>query len=129
MDNYLVKGSKPGYHYQLKGRFVWWPVRVTRGRPWPKEVPILGPTGFHKRRPDGSWSRDSPDKRLIDEWAGGFPFDKQQRVYEAIKQAIKQVTGRGIGGSYKVWMWADKQDAKTLAAVWNLAMRDLGYDV
>lgn len=125
MDNRRTR--KDGRYYQLSGHFMWWPTSVNRGKPWPKEVPVLRPSNFHSKRADGTWLRDSPDKRLMDQWYRGFPHDKVHRVYEAHQQAIKEVTGRGIGGSYKVWMWAYKQEPKTLADVWNLAMRNLGY--
>jgi hypothetical protein len=133
MDNQFVKG-KPGYQHQSGGHFSWWPVRVYSGKPWPKEVPVLNETNFHAAGngvgpwfPPGS-NRLDPDKRSLGEWLQGFPYDdKVTTVYEAIRKAIKEITGRGIGGSYKMWMWEDKQDARTLAQVWNRAMENLGY--
>jgi len=126
MDTQKERRDKTdGSWYQTRGEFSWWSTSVRPSSPWPKEAPILAARNFFGQT---RGSVDGPDRRLFDQWEGGFPYRKSHIVDEAVKKAIKEVTGRGIGGSYKVWMWADKQEAKTLAAVWNLAMRNLGYD-
>lgn len=124
MINAHHKGDKPGYYYQKRGRFVWWPTKVWRGKPWPKEVPFLKATNC--------WGPESPehnsyDRRSLDEWIDGFPFDKEDLVYQAIKKAAKDVTGVGWRGGQRVWQWSGGQDAATKAAVWNRAMELLGY--
>jgi len=121
MSNAFIK-LKPGYYHPLEGEFSWWPVSVTRGKPWPKEVPILGPDNFPLV------SCDSSDRRTLDQWVEGFPHDKWYRVEEALRQAIKEVTGQGIGGGYKYWIWGAKNDGAPNARVWNHAMALLGYD-
>lgn len=113
---------RDGHHYHLGGEFVWWPCGTRRGKPWPKEVPVLGPENFVLE-----WG--NPDTRRIGDWIEGFPcdFSKNDKILTAIKQAAKEFSLRGFGGSYGLWKWGDKQAPEDLARVWNRAMEILGY--
>lgn len=118
MDN--QRERRDGHYFQLAGEFVWWPCDTYKGKPWPKEVPVLGHENF-----GNDW--ENPDSRCIDQWADGFPRDKIYKVAETIKQAAKEFSIRGFGGSYGLWRWGDKQTPEDLARVWNRAMEILGY--
>lgn len=119
MDNRCTR--RDGRYYQLGGAFVWWPIDVNRGKPWPKEVPILGPENFER-----DW--DNPDTRSIYQWVRGFsPDTKMDKVVEAIKQAAKEFSIPGFGGSYVLELWGYKQTPQTLSKIWNRAMEILGY--
>jgi len=120
MDN--QRERRDGHYFQLRGEFVWWPCSTYRGKPWPKEVPVLGPKNF-----GNDW--ENPDCRFIEEWVEGFSrdFSKRDKILTAIKQAAKEFSIRGFGGSYGLWKWADKQTPEDLARVWNRAMEILGY--
>jgi hypothetical protein len=120
VDNQRVR--RDGHYFQIGGDFAWWPTSTYSGKPWPKEVPVLCPENFKR----GS---DDPDCRLIEQWVDGFPFDfpKIDKVIGAIKQAAKELSLRGFGGSYNLWRWGDKQSLEDLARVWNRAMEILGY--
>ena len=120
MDNRRTR--KDGRYYQLKGEFVWWPTSVNRGKPWPKEVPVLKARNFKP-----SWR--NPDTRFMWQWVDGFPhdFSKIEKVLNAIRQAAKENSVPSFGGSYRLAHWEEKQTPETLAKVWNRAMEILGY--
>lgn len=124
-----LRNKKDGKWYLPNGEFAWWPTYVRPGQPFPREVPVLTARNFYNRRPDGSRSGDyyNTDKRLFDQWWGGFGLRNHGLVWEATKRAASQITGKPLRYQ-EMWKWEALQDAKTLAAVWNRTMSILGYD-